>query len=308
MRTAPLVSIIVFMTFTQSALAGSLSADVARQAQQNWPEFLDLLAIPNVADQPADIQRNATFLEQAFAKRGFKVRRLDNPAGRPAVLAELAGAGPQARTVLLYAHFDGQPVIPENWSQPDPFRPVVKRRDAQGKWQEVGRQQLQASPLDPELRVFARSASDDKAPIMMLLTAVDLLRSQHKSPAINVKVLLDPEEEMGSPSLAGMIERDRAAFAADAHGDPGRAAARFRPLDAGVRQPRHHAGDADCVRSARTAPQRAFRQLCAEPGNAPRATARIDEGRQRSRAGEGLLRRRRDFVGRARQPDGRGRR
>ncbi len=132
------------------------------------------------------------------------------------MLAELTGAGPQARTVLLYAHFDGQPVIPENWSQPDPFRPVVKRRDAQGKWQEVGRQQLQASPLDPELRVFARSASDDKAPIMMLLTAVDLLRAQQKSPAINIKVLLDPEEEMGSPSLAGMIERDRAAFAADA--------------------------------------------------------------------------------------------
>ncbi len=216
MRTALFVSIVAYVAFSQNALAGSLSADVARQAQQNWPEFLDLLAIPNVADQPADIQRNATFLEQAFAKRGFKVRRLDNPAKRPAVFAELAGPGPQARTVLLYAHFDGQPVIPENWSQPDPFRPVVKRRDAQGKWQDVGRQAVQANPLDPELRVFARSASDDKAPIMMLLTAVDLLRAQKKSPAINVKVLLDPEEEMGSPSLAGMVERDSAAFAADA--------------------------------------------------------------------------------------------
>lgn len=216
MRTASFVSIIAFVAVAQSALAGSLSADVARQAQHNWPEFLDLLAIANVAEQPTDIQRNAAFLEQAFAKRGFKVRRLDNPAGRPAVLAELAGAGPQARTVLLYAHFDGQPVSPENWSQQDPFRPVVKKRDAQGKWQEVGRQALQATPLDPELRVFARSASDDKAPIMMILTAVDLLRAQQKSPAINIKVLLDPEEEMSSPSLAGMIERDRAPFAADA--------------------------------------------------------------------------------------------
>ena len=216
MRTASFWSIIALAAFTEAAIAGSLSADIARQAQQNWPEFLDLLAIPNVADQPADIQRNATFLEQAFAKRGFKVRRLDNPAKRPAVFAELGGAGPQARTVLLYAHFDGQPVIPENWSQADPFRPIVKRRDARGKWQEVGRQALQANPLDPELRVFARSASDDKAPIMMILTAVDLLRAQKKSPAINIKVLLDPEEEMGSPSLAGMVERDRAAFAADA--------------------------------------------------------------------------------------------
>jgi acetylornithine deacetylase/succinyl-diaminopimelate desuccinylase-like protein len=213
MRLALLVALFVS---AHGATAGSVSTDVARQAQQNLPEFLDLLAIPNVADRPADIQRNAAFLEQAFAKRGFKVRRLDNPAGRPAVLAELSGAGAQARTVLLYAHFDGQPVIPEDWAQQDPFRPVIKKRDAQGKWQEVGRQALQASPLDPELRVFARSASDDKAPIMMLLTAVDVLRAQKKAPAINIKVLLDPEEEMSSPSLAGMIERDRAAFAADA--------------------------------------------------------------------------------------------
>ncbi len=217
MRMALFVSIVLLTQgLTQGAIAGSLSTDVARQARQNWLEFLDLLAIPNVADQPVDIQRNATFLEQAFAKRGFKVRRLDNPAKRPAVFAELAGAGANARTVLLYAHFDGQPVIPENWAQADPFRPVVKRRDAQGKWQEVARQQLQASPFDPELRVFARSASDDKAPIMMLLTAVDVLRVQNKTPAINVKVLLDPEEEMGSPSLAGMVERERTLFAADA--------------------------------------------------------------------------------------------
>jgi hypothetical protein len=106
MRTASLGSIIALVAFITSsgpALAGSLSADVERQVQQNLPELLDLLAIPNVADQPADIQRNATFLEQAFAKRGFKVRRVDNPAQRPAVLAELSGAGPQARTVLLYA-------------------------------------------------------------------------------------------------------------------------------------------------------------------------------------------------------------
>ena len=88
--------------------------------------------------------------------------------------------------------------------------------DRTGSWRDVGIDALQQLPLDPELRVFARSASDDKAPIMMILTAVDVLRAQQKSPAINIKVLLDPEEEMSSPSLAGMIERDRAAFAADA--------------------------------------------------------------------------------------------
>jgi acetylornithine deacetylase/succinyl-diaminopimelate desuccinylase-like protein len=115
--------------------------------------------------------------------------------------------GTEGAHVLLYAHFDGSRWIPENWSQADPYRPVVKKRDAQAKWQEVGRERLQASPLDPELRVFARSASDDKAPIMMILTAVDVLPRAAESPAINLKVLLDPEEEY---ELAESRRHDRA--------------------------------------------------------------------------------------------------
>ena len=118
--------------------------------------------------------------------------------------------------MLFYLHYDGQPVTPEEWSQPDPFAPLVKRRGEGGRWEEVGHDALQAQPLDPELRVFARSASDDKAPIAMLLTAIDLLAAQDKAPAFALKVLLDGEEEIGSPSLAAMIARDPAAFRADA--------------------------------------------------------------------------------------------
>lgn len=189
--------------------------DYERAAQVNLPEYLELLAIPNVADQPADIRRNAVFLEAAFKRRGFEVRQLDNPAGRPLVFAELRSARPGAKTVLLYLHFDGQPVVPAEWAQADPFRPVVKHRVGDA-WVEVPRERLQDSPLDPELRVFARAASDDKAPIIMLLSAIDLLREQGVSPAQHIKVLLDSEEEMGSPSLAGVAERNRALLAADA--------------------------------------------------------------------------------------------
>jgi acetylornithine deacetylase/succinyl-diaminopimelate desuccinylase-like protein len=204
------------LVFSHGTCAGPLAQEVTQGLQKNLPEFLELLAIPNVADEPADIQRNAQFLVEAFRRRGFDVGLVDNPARRPAVLAQLDGGGRHARTILLYAHFDGQPIVPENWSQASPFTPVVKRRDAEGRWAEVPRERLFAKPFDPELRVFARSASDDKAPILMLLTAVDLLRAKGKAPAFNVKVLLDPEEEMGSPSLAGMIEAQRARFAADA--------------------------------------------------------------------------------------------
>ena len=199
-----------------SAQARDWDDQVVKAAQKNFPEFLDLLAIADVADNPADIQRNAAFLQQAFTRRGFKTQLLANPANRPLVLAELKAAAAGAKTLLLYIHFDGQPVIAEEWAQKSPFDPVVKQRDEGGVWREVAREKLLAQPFDPELRVFARAASDDKAPIAMLLTAIDMLTAQGKAPASNIKVILDSEEEIGSPSLAGVVKANAAAFKADA--------------------------------------------------------------------------------------------
>ena len=198
------------------AQARSWDDEVVAASQRNFPEFLELLSIPDVADNPADIQRNAAFLEQAFTKRGFRTRALANAAQRPQVLAELPSKTAGAKTVLFYIHFDGQPVIPEEWAQKSPFEPVVKQRDASGQWKEVARDRLTATPFDPELRVFARAASDDKAPIMMMLTAIDLLKAQGKAPAYDVKVILDSEEEMGSPSLAEVVAANADRFKADA--------------------------------------------------------------------------------------------
>jgi acetylornithine deacetylase/succinyl-diaminopimelate desuccinylase-like protein len=197
------------------APCGTLHDDMARAAQRNFGEYLDALRIPNVADRPADIRRNAEFFARAFERRGFDARLVTNAAARPVVLAELP-ARPGLPTLLFYIHYDGQPVVPAEWSQADPFLPVVRHRSATGEWQDVGADALDARPLDPELRVFARSASDDKAPILMFLTAFDLLASRAEAPAFNVKVMLDGEEEMGSPSLAATVASARAAFAADA--------------------------------------------------------------------------------------------
>lgn len=203
-----------FLSFAQAAVAGSLAGQITAASQKNVSEYLELLSIENVADQPANIQRNAQFLEQIFRKRGFQTHLLNNAAQRPLLLAELPRANKNAATILFYMHFDGQPVTPEQWAQRSPFEPVVKKQSADGRWQEVSRQQLSAQPFDPELRVFARSASDDKAPIMMLLTAMDVLKG--RAPAVNVKVLLDSEEEISSPSLAETVQANRALFDADA--------------------------------------------------------------------------------------------
>ena len=199
-----------------AAFAGSRAADAVRYSQQNFAEFLDLLGIENVPDEPRNMQRNADFLEDSLRRRGFTIERIDNAAGRPLLVAELPASRRAAVTMLFYMHFDGQPVLPEDWSQPDPFEPVVKRRDEQGKWQVVGRERLMTKPLDPELRVFARSASDDKAPIMMLLTALDMLKAESKLPSVHVRVLLDPEEEISSPHLAASVKSRHSLFAADA--------------------------------------------------------------------------------------------
>ena len=214
-RAAALITALTALAAPGGAGAGSLHDQAERAAQRNFGEYLELLRIPNVASRPADIQRNAAFLARAFERRGLGARLVHNAAGRPVVLAETR-ARPQLPTLLLYLHYDGQPVVAAEWQQEDPFVPVVRRRNAAGGWDDVGAEALQARPLDPELRVFARSAADDKAPILMLLTAFDLLAEQAEAPAFNVKVLLDGEEEMSSPSLAATVTSSAAAFAADA--------------------------------------------------------------------------------------------
>lgn len=131
------------------------------------------------ADDAGDIRASADFLEAARRKRGFSTRQFDNAAHRPLVFAPRDAP---VADVLFCMHFDGQPVLPERWSQAGPFVPVVKQRAAGGAWVEVLRERPHAAPFDPELRVVARSASDDKAPIMMLLTAIDPLREEGAAP------------------------------------------------------------------------------------------------------------------------------
>lgn len=184
-------------------------------AQATFREYLELLALPNDAINPPDIQHNVDFLERAFRKRGFTTRRLDNK-DKPLLYAEWPNKAPGAKTVLYYMHLDGQPVVDREWSQPSPWKPVVKKRNGAGAWEVVSTDSLFAAALDPELRVFGRSASDDKAPIMMFLAAFDGLKEVGAEPVINVKVLLDSEEEKGSPSIRAVIEANKELLKCDA--------------------------------------------------------------------------------------------
>jgi acetylornithine deacetylase/succinyl-diaminopimelate desuccinylase-like protein len=188
--------------------------DALVAARATFKEWVEVLRLPNDSLVPADIQRNAAWFEEAFKKRGFVARQLAND-GKPMVYAEAPNAAPGKTTVLFYAHLDGQAVTASEWQQESPWTPVLKQR-VNGKWEAMPLEALYGAKVDPEWRLFARSSSDDKAPIMMLLAAIDALKAKGIEPAVNIKVLLDSEEEKSSPSLGRVIETNAAMLKADA--------------------------------------------------------------------------------------------
>ena len=175
---------------TPAGWVPKVRAWVTANEQPVVQELLALLAIPNVAADRANIRRNADHLQGMLQKRGFTAELLATD-GNPLVYGELKVSG-ATRTVLFYCHYDGQPVDPKGWKQPDPFTPVV--RDG---------------------RIYARSASDDKSPIVMLLAAIDALKAAGSAPSSNIRVIFDGEEEAGSPNLVPAIGRYREKLAAD---------------------------------------------------------------------------------------------
>lgn len=174
-------------------------------------ELVELLAIPNVASDRDNIARNARLLTGALRRRGFQTALLETPGASPAVYGELAAPG-ASRTVVFYAHYDGQPVKTAEWSG-DPWKPLLRDGPLEEGGRPIGWDGLRA-PLDPEWRLYGRSASDDKGPIVGLLTALDALRSSGVPLSVNVKVFLEGDEEAGSPRLrellAGSAQRLRA--------------------------------------------------------------------------------------------------
>src|SRR6185437_802699 len=177
-------------------------------------EFADLLAIPNLARDSANIHRNAERVIEMLGKRGISGRLLDGPAGAPpAVYGELRTPG-ATRTIVLYAHYDGQPVETTQWITP-PWQPVLRDKPADAGGKVIP---LPTSPgsMQGEWRLYARSAGDDKAPIEAMLAALDALRAAGVSPSVNLKFFFEGEEEAGSPHVAEILRRNAPLLAADA--------------------------------------------------------------------------------------------
>jgi acetylornithine deacetylase/succinyl-diaminopimelate desuccinylase-like protein len=163
-----------------------------QQALAELQEFLSIPSISAQAEHRADMQRAADWLCAKLQAAGFEQAEVIPTAGHPVIVAEWLAAGPEAPTVLIYGHYDVQPPDPlEEWQTP-PFEPTVTGDD-----------------------LFARGASDDKGQTYIHVKAVEAFQRTAGAPPVNLKCIIEGEEEIGSPNLAPFIRQHAGRLSAD---------------------------------------------------------------------------------------------
>jgi len=204
------MKIILFLIFVSIAWT-SLAQPTDSNLNGAIAELKDFIAIPNFGLVEKDIDKNITWLESAFQKRGMRYEVLPTD-GNPLLLAQKE-VDKNLPTVLFYMHLDGQAVDAQKWGQASPYQAVIKKKNVRGEWVEVKATNKEA--IDREWRIFGRSVSDDKGPIVAFLQAMDRLQNDEVKAQFNIKVILDAEEELGSKSLPAAVVKYRDKLTAD---------------------------------------------------------------------------------------------
>ncbi len=171
-------------------------------------ELAEFLAIPNVASDTPNIQKNAEHLREMLEARGIETHLLPITGRGPVVFGKLITAT-ATRTVIFYAHYDGQPVDSAAWTDGTPFEPVLRSNSLEAGGKRIAFPENSAKKpavYQDDWRIYARSASDDKSPIVALLAALDALRAKQIPLGVNLKVIFEGEEEAGSTNLARTLE------------------------------------------------------------------------------------------------------
>ena len=172
-------------------------------------EFTNLLSIPNVAANPAGLKDNANWLMQYMQDKGIsnvQLLTLEKENVPAVVYGEVKVPGAK-ETVIFYAHYDGQPVDTSKWYKGvHPFKPSLYSTsiDKGGSliaWPE------KENNYDPNSRIYARGASDDKAGVMAIINAYATLKQLGIQPSVNIKFFFEGEEEAGSPNLEALLNK-----------------------------------------------------------------------------------------------------
>ncbi|HEY6634820.1 MAG TPA: M20/M25/M40 family metallo-hydrolase, partial [Acidimicrobiia bacterium] len=176
-------------------------------------EMVKLLQIPNVTGSVEMLRENATEIARRFETRGGSMEVVEIDGASPVVIGSIRTSNPTA-TLGVYVHYDGQPVDPDNWTHP-PFSAVLVDGALHAGGAEIPVPE-EGDPIDPEWRVYARSASDDKTPIVALATALDVLATAGIERSVDLVFLFEGEEESGSPNLETYMTRLAPRLEADA--------------------------------------------------------------------------------------------
>ena len=209
------------LSLASQSIVGIPGDDKVRQYRRSHEheilrEFVQLLSIPNVASDRENIRKNAAFIAEMMKQRGLEPRLLEakTPYVPPAVYGEWRTPG-ATRTIILYAHYDGQPTDPKQWTGTLPWQPTMRSAalEAGGKILPLPSEN---EPINSEWRLYARSASDDKAGVMSILTGFDALKANGIQPTSNIKFFFEGEEEAGSPHLGEIISLHKDMLESDA--------------------------------------------------------------------------------------------
>jgi acetylornithine deacetylase/succinyl-diaminopimelate desuccinylase-like protein len=180
-------------------------------------ELTDFLSIPNLATDKLNIQKNAAQLSRMLQARGIETHLLPIQGRGAVVFGSLSSPGAQ-HTVIFYAHYDGQPVDTAAWTDGKPFEPALRDKaiEAGGKRIPFPIPSGKAPVVyNDDWRIYARSSSDDKSPIVALLAGLDALRTNNIPLRVNLKLIFEGEEENGSPNLQRTLEANKSLLNAD---------------------------------------------------------------------------------------------
>ncbi|MFS0690856.1 dipeptidase [Sporosarcina sp. 179-K 8C2 HS] len=171
-----------------------LDAYFTSKREEHLEQLKDFLRIPSISalsEHKSDMQKAAEWLKDSFRQAGLENLSIDETEGHPVVYGDWLHAEGKP-TILFYGHYDVQPVDPLNLWESGPFDPEVR-----------------------DNKLYARGASDDKGQVFMHIKAVEALMNENGSLPVNVKFIIEGEEEIGSPNLEKYIEENKEKLAAD---------------------------------------------------------------------------------------------
>ena len=212
------ILLIILVSFTiKSFSQREYKTEVFEQAINNLDEFIEFLSYPNDANYESDIYKLMDWTENKFKSLDFKINRLDTET-IPLMLAS-KHISDDYKTVLIYMHLDGQPVDLSKWNQENPFIPVYKLKE-DGKFVDYDSNKIANIDYETleekDIRIFARASSDAKGPVMMLIQAMKFMNSKNIDNKFNLKLIMDFEEEKGSPSLPDAVKKHSTILKSDA--------------------------------------------------------------------------------------------